>query len=166
MQIHAVRTSNDPLPAAHAAALQAQEPIFVPAAVHADDRGWSIMNQLQGVMGAEGQINYSLMYPNVIKAWHRHKLQTDFWMCVMGHARVGIYRESPHDSKTWSMVLGQMKPGVLIIPNNLWHGVATVSHEPCGLFYYVTHAFNLKNPDEERRAYDSVTGFPWTVQHR
>jgi hypothetical protein len=41
-----------------------------------------------------------------------------------------------------------------------------VGPAPSGLFYYVTHAYNPKNPDEERRDYDSVEGFPWEVQHR
>jgi hypothetical protein len=40
-----------------------------------------------------------------------------------------------------------------------------VGHEPAGLLYYVTHAYNPKQPDEQRRPYDSVAGFPWGVRH-
>jgi len=29
----------------------------------------------------------------------------------------------------------------------------------------VTHAYDAAAPDEERRAHDSVDGFPWTVRH-
>jgi dTDP-4-dehydrorhamnose 3,5-epimerase len=140
-----------------------REPVFLPANLYADDRGWSLMNQLQGIMSPEGQVNFSVQYPGVIKAWHRHSLQTDFWICLRGHIKVGIYREE--DGAAWMGVIGEKRPGVVVIPPPLWHGAATVGHEPAGLFYYVTHAYNAKQPDEQRRAFDSVEGFPWAVRH-
>ena len=42
------------------------EPIFVPVPVFADDRGWSLMNMLLGVLEAKGQINFSVQYPDVV----------------------------------------------------------------------------------------------------
>jgi dTDP-4-dehydrorhamnose 3,5-epimerase len=147
--------------AAYAEACKAIEPIFVPCSIFADDRGWSIMNQFQGVLTGQGQINYSVMYPNVIKAWHRHHKQSDMWVCLLGHIKVGMHRES--DGATWQIVIGEKKAGVLIIPPPLWHGAATVSHEPAGLLYYVTNAYDAKNPDEDRRGFDSIEGFPWYV---
>jgi dTDP-4-dehydrorhamnose 3,5-epimerase len=158
-----IKSVNLPLPEAWEQAKAELEPIFVPAAVFADDRGWSIMNQMLGVLTTQGQINYSVMYPGVIKAWHRHQKQTDFWMGLHGHLKVGVHRET--DGKTWLGVIGEKKPGVLMIPPPLWHGAATISHEPAGLLYYVTHAYDPKAPDEDRRAFDSITGFPWAVRH-
>lgn len=148
---------------AHAAAKEAREPVFVPASIYTDERGWSVMNQMQGVMGPQGQINFSVQYPGVVKAWHRHRLQTDFWLCAIGHIKAGIHREE--DGRSWLLVIGEKRPGVLIIPAPLWHGAATVGDTPAGLLYYVTHAFNPQKPDEERRAHDSVPGFPWHVRH-
>lgn len=139
------------------------EPVFVPAQLFTDDRGWSLMNQMQGVMGPGGQVNYSVTYPGVIKAWHRHALQTDFWICLNGHIKVGVYRET--DSTAWMAIIGEKRPGVMIIPPPLWHGAATVGDTQAGLLYYVTHAYNAAKPDEDRRAYDSVEGFPWGVRH-
>ena len=66
-------------------AQQELEPLLIPASIFADDRGWSVMNLMQGVLGPAGQSNYSVMYPSVIKAWHRHTKQTDFWLCINGH---------------------------------------------------------------------------------
>ena len=149
--------------AAHAAAAAAAEPVFVPASLYCDDRGWSIMNQLQGVMSAQGQINFSVMYPNVIKAWHRHRKQTDFWLCLTGGLKVGVYNED--NDQRWMLVIGERRPGVMIIPPPLWHGAATVGPTSAGLLYYVTHAYDPRDPDEDRRAHDSVEGFPWAVQH-
>ncbi|MBL8763533.1 MAG: dTDP-4-dehydrorhamnose 3,5-epimerase family protein [Phycisphaerae bacterium] len=158
------KTVNEDLRSALAKAIALREPLFVPSPTFVDDRGWSLMNQMQGVMSPEGQINYSVQHPGVIKAWHRHKLQTDFWMCLRGHIKVGVHRDD--DEQSWLLVTGEQKPGVVIIPPTLWHGAATVGAEPAGLFYYVTHAFNPKEPDEERRAFDSVPGFPWETRHR
>ena len=63
-------------------------------------------------------------------------------------------------------IIGEKRPGTVIIPPPLWHGAATVGDSPAGLFYYVTHGYDPKKPDEERRAFDSVAGFPWAVQHK
>jgi dTDP-4-dehydrorhamnose 3,5-epimerase len=146
------------------AALAAREPVFVPARPHCDDRGWSLMNLFTGVLAPQGQINFSVQHAGTIKAWHRHRKQTDFWMCVGGHLKAGVHR--PDDGATWAIVVGEMKPGVLIIPPTLWHGAATVGAAPAGLLYYVTHAYDPAHPDEERRAWDSIPGFPWQTQHR
>ncbi len=139
------------------------EPRFLPATTFVDDRGWSIMNQFQGVLSPAGQINYSVMYPGVVKAWHRHQQQTDYWLCIGGHMKVGVYRD---DGRAWQIVVGEKRPGVIVIPPPLWHGAATVGHEPCGLLYYVTKAYNPSNPDEERLAHDHVEGFNWGIEHK
>lgn len=144
-------------------ALAEGEPVFVPTAYFADDRGFSLMNQLQGVLSPKGQVNFSTQYPGVIKAWHRHKKQTDFWMCLRGHLKVGVWRET--DNEAWVAVIGEKQPGTVIIPPTLWHGAATVGDEPAGLLYYVTETYNPAEPDEERAAFDALAAFPWTVQH-
>ncbi len=149
---------------AFAQAVEANEPRFVGASIHADDRGWSIMNQMLGVLDPAGQINYSVQYPGVVKAWHRHARQTDFWLCVMGNLKVGVYRDDVRQS--WMAVVGERRPGVVIIPPTLWHGAATVGPGSAGLLYYVTRAYDPANPDEERTAHDAFAGFPWTVEHR
>lgn len=157
-------THDGPLEQAFEIAKDKLEPIFSPAAVFTDDRGWSLMNQFQNVLAPAGQINYSVMYPNVIKAWHRHAKQTDFWLCLHGHLKVGVYDEQTN--KAWVSVMGEKRPGVMVIPPPLWHGVATVGCESAGLLYYVTHQYDPVAPDEDRRDYDSVPGFPWETQHK
>lgn len=157
------RWESGDLAAAWAHAKSALEPVLVSATYFADDRGYSLMNQMKGVMGAEGQINYSVQYPGVIKAWHRHALQTDFWMCLQGHLKVGVYREA--DQKAWLAIIGEKSPGVVVIPPPLWHGAATVGDVPGGLLYYVTHSYNPAQPDEQRMGHDQVPGFPWGVRH-
>lgn len=149
---------------AHRFAKVNNEPVFLETRVYADDRGWSLMNQLQGILSPEGQINFSVQYPGVTKAWHRHAKQTDFWICATGNLKAGIFREQ--DGQSWSVVFGEKRPGLLIIPPSLWHGATVVGPASAGLLYYVTHAYNPECPDEQRRPADSVVGFPWTTRHR
>ena len=163
MKTEKPRTIKGDIAEAYQAACDGNEPVFVPVSLFADDRGWSVMNQFIGVMSPQGQVNYSVMYPSVIKAWHRHQLQSDFWLCIAGHLKIGVHRED--DNTTWLIITGEKKPGVVIIPPRLWHGGATVGNQDAGLLYYVTHTFNPDKPDEERRSYDSIQGFPWGVRH-
>ena len=144
-------------------ALDTSAPVFVPAQFFTDDRGFSIMNQMQGVMSDRGQINFSTQHPGVIKAWHRHHKQTDFWICLHGHLKVGVYEDGA--DAAWMIVIGERNPGTVIIPPTLWHGAATVGAQPAGLLYYVTHAYDPNDPDEDRRPHDSVEGFPWETRH-
>lgn len=164
MKIETPRTMTTDLATAHKAAQDSLEPIFVPSQIFTDDRGWSLMNQMVGIMTPQGQINYSVQYPNVVKGWHRHKLQTDFWMCVQGHLKVGLYHEEKN--RAWAIVIGEKRPGIVIIPPPLWHGAATVGPTPAALLYYLTHQYNPQQPDEARRAWDSVTGFPWAPENK
>lgn len=153
-----------PVAEAFSKAAAARTPLFVPAVHYTDDRGWSLMNQLQGVMSAQGQVNFSVQYPGVVKAWHRHAKQTDFWICLTGHIKVGVYDQDTKDA--WSIVIGEKRPGVVVIPPPLWHGAATVGPTQAGLLYYVTHAYDPAAPDEERAEPDAFPGFPWQVEHR
>ncbi len=153
-----------PIAEAYAEALERTEPRFVPASWYADDRGASLMNLLQGVLCPEGQINYSVQYPGVVKAWHRHRKQTDFWLCLHGHLKVGVLRAD--DRASWMLVVGEKRPGVVVIPPPLWHGAATVGPTPAGLLYFVTRAYDPDDPDEERATPDGLGAFPWQVEHR
>lgn len=164
MDISTPATSRHTLADTFQIATESRTPQFVPTSHFTDDRGWSLMNQMQGVMSDQGQVNFSMQYPGVIKAWHRHRLQTDFWMCLVGHIKVGIYDQE--NDRAWSIVIGEKRPGTVVIPPPLWHGAATVGHTPAGLLYYVTHSYNPEQPDEERAAHDAFTGFPWQVEHK
>lgn len=164
LPVATIRSTGEPVAAAFEAAARDREPLFCPASIFADDRGWSVMNQFQGVLSARGQINFSVQYPGVIKAWHRHARQTDFWMCLTGHIKVGVY--CGETERAWSLVIGEKRPGVVVIPPPLWHGAATIGATEAGLLYFVTHAYDPSAPDEERMAHDQVAGFPWRPVHR
>ena len=132
----------------------------------ADSRGWSLMdiysmfNALNNHVcdGGDMQINYSILYPGVVKAWHRHKNQDDFFCVLNGMAQVGVYSDENGPEKFF---IGEHNPAVVHIKAGEWHGLTAVGDEPCGLLYLVTNQYNPDDPDEERAPHDSFVGADW-----
>jgi len=110
-----------------------------------------------------GQWSHSLMFDGVIKAWHFHRIQTDWWYIVSGVLRVGLCdlrEESGTYKKTMDFLMGDFQPArVLKIPPGIAHGCKTVQG-PVHLFYLTSHVYN---PDDEVRIpYDDPEiGFDW-----
>ena len=110
-----------------------------------------------------GQWSHSLMFDGVIKAWHFHRVQTDWWYIVSGVLRVGLcdLREDSGTYKiTMDFLMGDLQPArALKIPPGIAHGCKTVQ-APVHLFYLTSHVYN---PDDEIRIpYDDPEiGFDW-----
>ena len=98
-----------------------------------------------------GQWSHSLMFDGVIKAWHFHRIQTDWWYIVSGVLRVGLCdlrEESDTYKKTMDFLMGDLQPArVLKVPPGIAHGCKTVQG-PVHLFYLTSHVYN---PDDEIR---------------
>jgi dTDP-4-dehydrorhamnose 3,5-epimerase len=110
-----------------------------------------------------GQWSHSLMFDGVIKAWHFHRIQTDWWYIVSGVLRVGLCdlrEESSTYKKTMDFLMGDMQPPrVLKIPPGIAHGCKTVQG-PVHLFYLTSHVYNPE--DEIRIPYnDHRIDFDW-----
>ena len=79
---------------------------------HADDRGYfeELIRVTDGFFQEGfGQLSHSKMYPGVVKAWHIHKTQVDWWYVAFGRLRVGLHdlREgSPTRGVTQEVALG------------------------------------------------------------
>ena len=113
----------------------------------ADSRGWSLNDIYGRVDGYPYQVNYSILYPGIIKAWHRHEHQDDYFCILKGMAQVGIYSDENGPEKFF---IGEHNPAVVRVKAGEWHGLTAVGNEPCGLLYLVTKKFNPAEPDEER----------------
>ena len=133
---------------------------------HTDDRGFFreiIRSDDDFFAEGFGQWSHSLMFEGVIKAWHFHRIQTDWWYVVSGVLRVGLCdmrSESPTCKQTMDFYLGDYQPArVLKIPPGIAHGCKTVQG-PVNLLYVTSHTYN---PDDEIRiAYDAPEiDFDW-----
>lgn len=110
-----------------------------------------------------GQWSHSLMFNGVTKAWHYHRIQTDWWYVCGGVLRVGLCdlrQDSPTHEQTMDFLMGDLQPAQIIqIPPGVAHGCQTVQG-PVHLFYITSHVYN---PDDELRIkYDSPDiDFDW-----
>ncbi len=121
-----------------------------------------------------GQLSRSSMHQGVVKAWHVHKTQIDWWYLVRGIMKVALY-DTRKESKTYKelneFVLGEQgKPNrVLKIPAGVAHGLKVLVG-PADLVYVTSRTYAK---DEEGRiayddpgiGYDWVQGIPITNIH-
>jgi dTDP-4-dehydrorhamnose 3,5-epimerase len=124
--------------------------LLIPLKKFADSRGWSL-NDIYSGKQSEFQINYSILYPGIVKAWHRHKYQDDYFCVLKGMAQVGVYSEGELPEKYF---IGEHNPAVVHVKAGEWHGLTALGNEPCGLLYLVTKRYNPAEPDEERADWD------------
>jgi len=110
-----------------------------------------------------GQWSHSLMYPGVIKAWHIHNRQTDWWYVCDGALKVVLYDKRPESStyrQSMEIMLGDgHQASVLKIPPGVAHGCKCISG-PVNLFYITSHTYD---PEDEGRIPhdDREIGYDW-----
>ena len=125
-----------------------------------DGRGFSVFDMFPDVKKLEElQVNMSMLYPGVIKAFHRHMVQTDRWIIIRGAARVITVAEDIPEIHH----LTDRKPQMLIIPPKVWHGLKAVGTEPCTLLYLLDRKYNPQ--DEIRTPWDNFGREIWKVDN-
>lgn len=140
---------------------------FKDLTTHPDDRGFfrELIRVTDDPFFAEGfgQWSHSLMFDNVVKAWHYHNKQTDWWYVVTGVLRVGLCdlrQDSPTYKQTMDFLMGDLQPArVLKIPPGIAHGCKTVQG-PVNLFYVTSRVYDPG--DEIRIPFDTPDiDFDW-----
>jgi len=133
---------------------------------HKDERGFfEELIRVNDVFFKEGfgQFSHSYMYKGVIKAWHIHKTQIDWWYVARGKLHVALYdaRKNSSTFKTLNkFVMGDEGLNVVLkIPAGVAHGCKVLSQE-AELFYITSKIYN---PDEEGRIpfNDKTIGYDW-----
>ncbi|QKY06932.1 dTDP-4-dehydrorhamnose 3,5-epimerase family protein [Janthinobacterium lividum] len=107
-----------------------------------------------------GQIFASTLEPGGLSAWHAHAITTDRLFVAAGQMRVVLY-DARADSPTFGMLnefkLGTKRPGLLVVPPRVWHGVQNYCSTPAILVNAVDHAYRYDAPDHWRVPADSET---------
>ena len=110
-----------------------------------------------------GQWSHSLVREGVIKAWHLHRVQVDWWYVVSGVLRVGLCDrrdDSPTSKNVMEFLMGdQHATCVVRIPPGVAHGYKAVQG-PANILYMTSRVYD---PDDEIRLdYDDPTiDFDW-----
>lgn len=122
-----------------------------------DDRAQRLIDLFPSI---NGQINISYVNSTEhVVAWHRHKIQTDYWICLKGSFKVGIADEN--GNVTWEY-LSDKNFRVLTIPPGLYHGYKALEPNSI-LMYYLTEKYN---PGDEYRAAVGSFGEIWNTENK
>ena len=102
---------------------------------------------------------YSLTYPGIIRAWHRHtEGQIDHFVCPQGRIKIGIYDDrdsSPTNGELNTFVIGEANQYAVRIPGNCWHGFKAIGDRPAILINFPTALYDYDEPDEQRLPHDT-----------
>lgn len=133
-----------------------------PLSVNADERGHLVetFREDWDLYDPDPAMSYySLSYPGVVRAWHRHvEGQIDHFVCPKGRVKVGIYDErddSPTEGELNTFVIGEHNQQAIRIPGDCWHGFKVLGNEQAMLLNFPTKLYDYDDPDEERIPYDT-----------
>ena len=141
-----------------------------PLKVNVDERGslTEILRVDDEVFEKFAQVYVSLNYPGVIRAWHYHKKQNDFFAVVKGMVKVALYdarENSPTRGEVNEYFLGERNNIILRIPIGVMHGYKTIGVEPSLLLNFPTEVYNRSEPDEYRVPWDSPeVPYDWSIK--
>ncbi|MGB9694030.1 MAG: dTDP-4-dehydrorhamnose 3,5-epimerase family protein [Fervidobacterium sp.] len=121
----------------------------------ADERGWliEVLRSDWEHFQKFGQVYLTAAYPQVVKAWHMHKKQTDNIACIKGMIKLVLYddrKKSKTKGEINEFVIGEKNLLMVKVPPQVWHGFKTITEEYALIINIPTELYNYKEPDEHR----------------
>jgi len=115
-----------------------------------------------------GQAYITIAFPNVVKAWHMHKVQTDNLVCISGNAKLVLCdnrKKSASHKRINEIFFGEKNPLLVTIPPNIWHGFKTMGNKKIIVLNCPTELYNYSKPDEYRLPYDTdQIDYDWKIK--
>ncbi|MEE8104358.1 MAG: dTDP-4-dehydrorhamnose 3,5-epimerase family protein [Planctomycetota bacterium] len=138
-----------------------------PLTMISDERGrlMEILRRDDEIFDGFGQVYMTTAYPGVVKGWHFHEKQTDYFTCVRGMMKLVLFDDregSPTRGEVQEFFVGEHKPMLVKIPNLVLHGFKSIGEVEALIINTVTEPYDHKNPDEQRRpAHDPDIPYDW-----
>ena len=137
---------------------------------HTDERGFfrEIIRSTDDLFKEGfGQLSVAQVHQWVIKAWHIHKKQVDWWYVSSGLLRVALYdtrEDSPTFKEIMELLMGDNQPAVVLrIPTGVAHGYKCISG-PALIFYVTSKVYD--GTDEGRISHDDAQiGYDWLKEN-
>ncbi len=134
---------------------------------HPDERGFfEEMIRVTDTFFAEGfgQVSHSFMLAGVVKAWHIHTTQVDWWYVVRGTIKMALFdkREKSQTYKElneFTIGSSEGKNKIIKIPPGVAHGLKVIEG-PADLVY-VTSGIYSKDEEGRIRYDDPTIGYDW-----
>lgn len=129
---------------------------------HEDDRAQRLLDVFKEQL--HGQINVSVVNSTEhVVAWHKHNIQTDYWICLKGYFKVGL--AIPNGDGAYKVewrYLSDKSQKVLTIPPGVYHGYKAIEQGSI-LLYYLTEKYD---PNDELRAIVGEFGETWSTENK
>ncbi len=114
-----------------------------------------------------GEVYFSVVYPNVVKAWHLHREMTLNYAVVFGKIKLALYDgrpESPTYRELQEVFLGEDAYQLVTIPPGVWNGFKGIGLTQAIVANCATHPHD---PGEIVRMspFDPSIGYDWDVKH-
>ncbi len=115
-----------------------------------------------------GQCYVTVAYPDIVKGWHYHKVQTDNFVVVKGTAKVVCF-DNRETSKTRGEINeffpGEQNPMLIQIPPLVVHGFKAIGGAPAYVVNLPSELYRYDRPDEFRIPHNSPdVPYDWGVQ--
>jgi len=134
----------------------------------ADERGFfaEIMRKDWKIFKDEiMQANFSVSYPGIVRAWHRHlRGQVDYFVVLRGAIKICAFDEKRRELNEIVSVGENLQ--VVRIPGHYWHGFKVLGNEKAYLVYFTNKLYDYGNPDEERRPWNDPEIVPERINGR
>ena len=99
---------------------------------------------------AIAQVYQLVLGPSEVSAWHAHESVTDRLFATQGKVRVvlcDLRDGSPSRGLLNELILGPLRPTLVVLPPRIWHGVQNLSPEPSALINMPDRAYRYEDPD-------------------
>ena len=115
-----------------------------------------------------GEIYFSMVYPGVVKGWHRHLKMTLHYTVVTGAVKLALYDDrpgSPTHSEVQELFLGESNYCLVKVPPMVWNGFKGVGTVPaivpnCATIPHDPQEIERVDPASPKIPYD------WELKHR
>ena len=139
-----------------------------------NDEGGSMIELMRLPQPAEAladfkleQMNYSVLEPGVVKAFHVHRGQTDVWFVPPEDRVLLILADQREGSASLDVVqrivLGDGNASMIVIPPGVAHGCRNIGADPARIIYYTDRLFSADpdHCDEGRLPWDFFGAEIW-----
>lgn len=104
------------------------------------------------------QVFQVALTPDGFSGWHVHKITTDRLFINHGLVKIALYDgrpESPTYGKINEFRLGNLRPGLVIVPPGVWHAVVNLADQVSYVLNLVDKAYQYDDPDHYRLPIDT-----------
>tara|TARA_B110001450_G_C17281178_1_gene343543 strand:+ start:100 stop:549 length:450 start_codon:yes stop_codon:yes gene_type:complete len=115
-----------------------------------------------------GEIYFSYIYPNAIKAWHKHTITTLNYAAVFGKIKLVLY-DDRKNSSTYKQIqeifLSDEDYFTVTIPPMIWNGFKAIQDQPAIIANCSDHVHD-ENEIERKDYNDRSIVYDWKIKYK